>query len=184
MVKEKKCKVCRQIYAPTRPLQKVCSMQCAIELANNTKDRLQATKTRQDRRKAKERLKTRADWLREAQALVNKYVRLRDKDQGCISCNKPPNWHGQWHASHFRPTVQSAVRFNLWNIHKACSVCNNWKSGNLSSYEPAIRLKIGDEKVEWLKSQTQPHTYSVEYLAKLKKIFAKKIKQFERRMNK
>jgi len=114
--------------------------------------------------------------MREAQAIINRYVRLRDKDLGCISCDKPAAWQGQWHASHFRSVgASSATRFNLWNIHKSCSICNNWKSGNLSEYEPRLRAKIGDEKVDWLRTQNQRAEYSIEYLKRLIKIFKRKI---------
>ena len=57
----------------------------------------------EQRRKAKERkakLKSRSEWLKEAQAVFNKFIRLRDKDQPCISCGR---YHqGQYHAGHYR----------------------------------------------------------------------------------
>lgn len=127
-----------------------------------------------------EKLKSKAQWAKEAQTAVNKYVRLRDSHLGCVSCDKPASWDGQWHASHFRSVgAATAVRFNLWNIHKSCSVCNNWKSGNLSEYEPRLREKIGAEKVDWLRTQNQLSAHSVEYLKRLKIIFTKRAKRRE-----
>jgi len=100
-----------------------------------------------------------------------------------VSCDKPATWDGQWHASHFRSVgAASAVRFNLWNIHKACSVCNNWKSGNLSEYEPRLTIKIGADKVEWLRTQNQVISYSVNYLTRIKTVFAKKAKRLQTRL--
>jgi hypothetical protein len=139
------------------------------------------TEALKDRAK-RESLKTRSEWAAEAQREVNRYVRLRDVHLGCVSCDKPANWDGQWHASHFRSVgAASAVRFNLWNIHKSCSVCNNWKSGNLSEYEPRLRQKIGDEKVDWLRSQNQLTTYSIEYLKRLKAVMKKKANRLEKK---
>lgn len=156
------------------PLQVVCSPLCAIKHA----EALRAKRERRETREAKAKLKTRRDWLREAQSAVNSYVRARDAGLGCVSCDKPSSWAGQWHASHFRSTgAASSVRFNLWNIHKSCSVCNNFKSGNLGEYTPRLRAKIGDEKVDWLYAQNTPVTYSVEYLQRLKKVFTKKTKR-------
>jgi hypothetical protein len=132
-----------------------------------------------------EKLKTRTQWAAEAQKEVNRYVRLRDVHLGCVSCDKPANWDGQWHASHFRSVgAASAVRFNLWNIHKSCSVCNNWKSGNLSDFEPRLREKIGDQKVDWLRTQNQRAHYSIEYLKRLKYVMRKKANRQEERNGK
>lgn len=174
----RKCKVCRMAFAPSKPLQTVCGHDCALTLA--TSKRAKAVKVAQvkDKRETRaqlEKLKSKAQWAREAQTAVNKYVRIRDAHLGCVSCDKPASWDGQWHASHFRSVgAATSVRFNLWNIHKSCSVCNNWKSGNLSEYEPRLREKIGHEKVDWLRTQNQLSAYSVEYLKRLKIIFAKR----------
>ena len=117
-------------------------------------------------------VKSRADWLRDAQMAVNRYIRLRDRDKGCISCDRPATWDGQWHASHFRSVgAASAVRFNLWNIHKACSVCNHHLSGNIAGYMPRLVEKIGPQKVEWLQQQNHVVRYEVEYLKRLKSVF-------------
>ena len=180
-VKQKKCKVCRTEFTPSKPMQCVCGLQCALSLASSAKakrERSQASQERNETKAKLEKLKSRADWAREAQAEVNRYVRYRDMHLGCVSCDKPATWDGQWHASHFRSVgAASAVRFNLWNIHKSCSVCNNWKSGNLSDYEPRLRAKIGDAKVDWLRTQNHVVSYSVDYLKRVKKVFAKKSKR-------
>ncbi len=131
----------------------------------------------------KERVKTRAKWLKEAEAAVNKYVRLRDAHLGCVSCDKPATWQGQWHCSHLRSVgASSATRFNLWNMNKSCSMCNLHLSGNLVEYVPRLRAKIGDAKVDWLYSQNQPVTHTIEYLKRLKAIFTKKARILERRL--
>lgn len=178
MTKPKACNQCGSIFTPARPLQAVCGAFCASKLVMAAKKQ-----ERESVKVRKEAIKSRADWAREAQIIVNKYVRLRDAHLGCVSCDKPANWHGQWHASHFRSVgAATAVRFNIWNIHKACSVCNNWKSGNLSEYEPKLREKIGNDKVDWLRTQNQIVRYDVPYLERLKKIFTKKVKRMEKRL--
>ena len=174
------CKVCKSQFIKSRMGQVVCCPECAMTLARSKNAKAEKVEITRARRAAVARLKTRSDWMKEAQTEVNKYVRLRDAGLGCISCDKPANWGGQWHASHFRSVgAASSVRFNLWNIHKSCSVCNNWKSGNLSEYEPRLREKIGNEKVDWLRAQNQLATYSIEYLKRLKNIFKKRAKRLE-----
>ena len=182
-MKAKKCKVCKSEFIPIKMGQKVCDFGCAIELAISERGKAEKVAKVREKRADKvkrDKLKSKAQWAREAQTAVNKYVRLRDAHLGCVSCDKPASWGGQWHASHFRSVgAATAVRFNLWNIHKSCSVCNNWKSGNLSEYEPKLREKIGDEKVDWLRTQNQLLTYSIEYLQRLKIIFTKRAKRLE-----
>ena len=186
-MKPKRCKSCREPFTPSRPLQSACGVQCAIALTNVSrakKQKADAAETRKEWKAIKESVKPRAKWLKEAEQAVNKYVRLRDAHLGCVSCDKPSTWQGQWHASHLRSVASaSAIRFNLWNINKSCSVCNAHLSGNLVEYLPRARLKIGDEKVEWLYTQNQPASYSIEYLKRLKTIFNKRCRMLERRRN-
>ena len=114
------------------------------------------------------------------QAIVNKIVRLRDRHLPCCSCDRPASWDGQWHASHLRSVgAASAVRFNLWNIHKGCSVCNNHLSGNLAEYLPRIRARIGDDKVDWLYRQNQIASYDIDYLKRFKAVMGKKLKRMD-----
>lgn len=184
-MKQKKCKICKEKFTPLRPLQQVCGYECSILLAQNKRiksEKVAQNTQKRELAKAKEAIKPRSAYMKEAQAIVNQYVRLRDENLGCVSCDKPATWQGQWHASHFRSVgAASAVRFNLWNIHKSCSICNNWKSGNLSEYEPKLRIKIGDDKVDWLRTQNQQSNYSIEYLKRLMEVFKKKIKRIKKK---
>jgi len=161
-------------------MQIVCGVACArrVPVINRKAEKAEL-------KRRKEAAKPRSKWLQEAQSVVNRYARLRDAHLGCASCDRPANWNGQWHGSHFRSVgAASAVRFNLWNIHKACSICNNWKSGNLSDYEPRLRARIGDAKVDWLRTQNQRADYPVEYLKRLKRVFTKKCNRLEARKGK
>ena len=182
--REKKCRVCPTRFVPSRPLQVACCPDCAQTIARRNREKAEkraATIERQKTRAALEALKSRADWLREAQAAVNRYVRLRDREKGCISCDRPATWDGQWHASHFRSVgAASAVRFNLWNIHKACSVCNHHLSGNLAAYRPRLVALIGQERVDWLDSQNQVVRHDIEYLKKIKRVFSKRANRIAR----
>lgn len=172
------CSQCSRPFMRRSTLHRVCSPLCAVRSV-----RAQKKAERADTKRRKEAAKTRSQWLKEAQAVVNRYVRLRDAKLGCVSCDKPATWGGQWHASHFRSVgAASAVRFNLWNIHKACSICNNWKSGNLSEYEPRLRERIGAEKVDWLRTQNQLADFQIEYLKRLKVVFAKRVKRMEKKL--
>jgi len=180
----KTCKSCREEFQVLHPLQSVCGVACAVKLAREKQEKASQKARMAETKAAKERLKSRADYLKECQQVVNKYVRLRDYFSGCISCNKPKEWQGQWHASHFRSVGSSPhLRFNLWNIHKSCSVCNNYMSGNIMNYRIKLIQKIGVSRVEWLESENSLVTYDIEYLKRLKAIFLKKCKRLERKID-
>lgn len=152
------------------------------ERARAKAERMAARIERAEIRKRKEAIKTRQQWLAECQAIANKYVRVRDAKNGCISCDKPASWDGQWHGSHLRSVGSaSAVRFNLWNINKSCSVCNNHLSGNIREYERRLRAKIGNEKVDWLYSQNQIKRYSIDYLKRYKTVIGRRLRRMEQR---
>ena len=182
-MKAKTCKVCRIKFVPIKPLQAVCGLRCAQSYAWRVKAKDEVEKAKAERkeiRAKRESIKTRAQWLREAQTVINKYVRLRDIDKGCVSCNKTKDWGGQWHASHWKSTgANSALRFNLWNIHKSCSVCNNWKSGNIGEYR--ILERIGQERLDVLETTNPKKKYEIEYLSRLKDVFSKRCRAIEKR---
>lgn len=174
----KTCKQCKAKFQPARNFQSWCSADCAVEIAKakQAKQKAQeATKERAQHAKAKEAVKTKGQHAKEAQAAVNAYVRLRDAGLGCVSCDKPATWAGQWHASHYRSRGAAPhLRFNLHNIHKACSVCNNHLSGNIMNYRPELIKRIGLSKVEALESSHVRAGFGIEYMRRIKKIFQKK----------
>lgn len=183
-----KCKHCRQ-RMPEDKARHVLHEDCVdpwLEAQKVKKERAAAAKQMAERKVIKTRLaelEPIAKLEKRAEAAVNSYVRARDWDKGCISCDRPASWDGQWHASHFRSVgAASAVRFNLKNIHKACSICNHHLSGNIAAYEPRLIALRGQECVDWLKSQNQVVRYSREYLERLRAVFAKKTRRAHARL--
>ncbi|WP_332847564.1 recombination protein NinG [Pseudomonas lactucae] len=186
--KPKKCRVatCRASFVPSRMGQAVCSPACAMIDAPRHEPKARkalAQIERKDIKVRKEKLKSRADHAKEAQAVINRYVRLRDAHLGCISCDKPASWGGQWHCSHFRSVGAAAhLRFNLWNMNKSCSQCNAHLSGNIMVYRPRLVEKIGAEKVVWLECNQELVRHEIQYLKRLKAVFAKKCRRLEARI--
>ncbi|MBV1814508.1 recombination protein NinG [Pseudomonas viridiflava] len=186
--KPKKCRVpeCGASFVPQKLGQAVCSPACAIIDAprNQAKARKALAQVERSEIKVrKEKLKSRAEYAKEAQAVINRYVRLRDAHLGCISCDKPASWGGQWHCSHFRSVGAAAhLRFNLWNMNKSCSQCNAHLSGNIMVYRPRLVEKIGAEKVEWLQGNQDIVRHDIPYLKRIKAVFSRKCRTFERRL--
>ena len=183
--KPKTCRVCKAKFSPYSSTTVVCSINCAIkhtEAKNARLEERRAVIARRELKQAKEAIKKPQEWFNECKTIAQKYARIRDFADGCISCDKGVNWWGQWHGSHFMPAGNNkAVALNLLNIHKACSECNNHKSGNLIEYQDRLIKKIGIEKVEWLKSQKQPHRFDVDYLRRYKKVIGKRLRRLEKR---
>lgn len=93
-------------------------------------------------------VKSIAQLKKTTQREVNAYIRLRDKDEMCISCGKQC---GTWQAGHFwSQGSNGALRYNFDNIHKQGNACNTFLHGNLLNYRLNLVKKIGVKKVEWL----------------------------------
>lgn len=165
--------------------QKVCSVACAIAVAPAGREKaakaIQAN-ARKEHAAQKEKVKPKGAHAREAQALVNEWIRLRDASEPCISCGR--HHEGQYHAGHFR-TVASApeLRFEPLNIHKQCAPCNNHLSGNILNYRPRLIEKIGIEAVEWLEGKHEPKRYTIADFQAIKAEYREKIKQLKAQMN-
>ncbi len=177
--KPKKCRVatCRASFVPSRMGQAVCSPACAMIDAPRHAPKARkalADIERKDIRVRKEKLKSRADHLREAQAAVNEYVRLRDAHLPCISCDSTPNdsdlmTGSRWDAGHYRSVgACPELRFEPLNIHRQCVKCNRNLSGNAVEYRIRLVQRIGAEKVAWLEGLHAPCKYTVDEIKAIK----------------
>ncbi|KRP44080.1 recombination protein NinG [Pseudomonas poae] len=175
----KKCRVtaCGASFVPSRMGQAVCSPACAIIDAPRHEPKARkalADIERKDIKVRKEKLKSRADHLREAQAAVNEYVRLRDAHLPCISCDSTPNDNdlmtgSRWDAGHYRSVgACPELRFEPLNIHRQCVKCNRNLSGNAVEYRIRLVLRIGAEKVAWLEGLHAPCKCTVEEIKAIK----------------
>ena len=157
---------------PSQTLQQACSPECAIELARQKQ-------IKEQQREAKRKLKTRRDWLREAQTAFNAWVRWRDRDLPCVSCGEVITGHS--HASHFIPTSRaSGLRFTPENCHRSCVKCNVFLSGNLTPYRVRLLHKIGAEAMEWLEGPHEPKRWTVEELKSIRDHYRKLVREAEK----
>jgi len=190
--KLKKCKnpACGVSFPPQRLGQKVCSPKCglAIKDVNQEKARQSLAQIeRQEIKVRKEKLKGRADHLREAQAAVNEYVRLRDAHLPCISCDSSPSDHdlitgSRWDAGHYRSVgACPELRFEPLNIHRQCVKCNRNLSGNAVEYRIRLVQRIGAEQVAWLEGPHQSRKYTVEEIKTIKAEYWAKTRELKGR---
>ena len=179
--KLKTCKACKVKFAPVKPMQSVCSIQCASALVAKKKASQEAKK-RQDERKAdrakREELKPLKWFHAKTKIAVHKYIRTRDADQPCISCGTPHA--AQWDAGHFISVgSDSSLRYDFANIHKQCSVCNQHKSGNLLRYRANLIQKIGEAEVLRLEGPQPVHKWTREELAAIEAVAKRLTKELE-----
>lgn len=175
--KPKKCKVCANSFIPARPMQKVCCSTCAYKFATEQAEEKKAKMQRKELREAKERIKTRGDWTREAQHEFNRFIRIRDASLPCISCGR--HHQGQFHAGHYRTVgANPELRFCETNVHKQCAPCNDHLHGNLINYRINLIKRIGIEQVEWLEGAHQPKKYSIDELKELKATYSRKARDY------
>lgn len=194
VTKKNKCRGCGNLFQPVRPLQTVCNWNCAIQLLTKKKQikAKQAEKiARRQNREAKVKLKTKSDWLKEAQIEFNKYCRLRDKDLPCICCDRSPDttdWMGGiWDAGHYLSRgAFPELRFNEDNCHKQLKSCNGGsgkyaKKGRTvnDGYRTNLITKIGLERVAALEGKHPPLKLSIDEIKGIKALYKQKCKELE-----
>ena len=183
-LKTKKCAVCRELFHPFQSLQKVCSPKCASDYARGQRTKAE----RLELKKRKQALKTNGELLKEAQREFNRYIRLRDYGKTCISCGRQPNFKAYIggsgiHAGHYRSVgAAPELRFDEDNVHIQCYHCNVEKSGNAIDYRINLIEKIGLERVELLEGPHEPKKYKRDEIIEIKKTYAKKARELERRL--
>ena len=145
-----RCKNCKDKFEPISFNQKFCFKdECFKAFVEEIKVKTwKETKTRM-----KTDLKTTQDWLKEAQSIFNKYIRLRDEGLNCISCNKPIR-KGNVDAGHmWSAGGHSNLRFNEFNVNAQCSrPCNKDKSGDINNYRLGFIKRYGADKLADLDS--------------------------------
>jgi len=106
------------------------------------KRKLKVTSVREKAFKSdlRQKLKTLSEYEEEAKKSFQKWVRLRDAEFNCISCNG--NDKDLWDGGHyFKAELFSGLIFNEMNCHKQCRKCNRFLNGNELQYRFGLILK-------------------------------------------
>ena len=165
-LKPKKCRICGELFQPRSTLQRVCSVKCGAVWALELKAKEEAKADRMQR----EKLKTRADWMKEAQHEFNRYIRLRDEALPCVSCGRVEvEWTrgGSWDCGHYLTVgAHSELRFHPLGAAKQCKKCNAGagrfakKNGTVTQqYRVELINRIGLANVEWLEGPHQVYRW-------------------------
>ena len=174
-MKTRKCKYCRSVFSPITTLQKNCfNPNCVTEWINEVKQKNWQKK----KAKLKLDLMTVQDYIKLAQQVFNKYIRLRDSGNLCISCQRKPL---KENAGHFyNANNHWSVRFDERNVHLQCEHCNTFLSGNLIYYRENLLKKIGIEEFENLSAEAmKTQKFTIEELKEIIATYKKKCKEIE-----
>jgi hypothetical protein len=172
-MKTRKCKYCKSTFEPIAFLQKNCfDPNCVTEWIQETKQKTWQKK----KAKLKADLMTIQDYIKLAQQVFNKFIRLRDAGNLCISCNKKPL---KENAGHFyNANNHWNVRFNELNVHLQCEHCNTYLHGNLIEYREGLINKIGITDYSILEDEARKtRKFSIDELKEIINTYKKKIKQ-------
>jgi hypothetical protein len=118
----------------------------------------------------REKLKTLGEYKAEARKSFQKWIRLRDSDKNCISCNSSnaKDWHG---SHYFSANLYSGMIFDEDNVHKSCDYCNVFLHGNITGYRKGLIQRYGVDYVEKLEAKSDLNRvkkYTKEELIKIK----------------
>lgn len=181
-IRMRKCaiKACRKPFPPRSMSHKCCSPECAQEHVLVEK----AKKDRQERQKGLQALKTKRDYIKEAQVAFNAFCRLRDQLAGhaCISSGRPLDWSGNAvDAGHYR-SVGSAphLRFDEDNCHAQSKHDNQWKSGNAVDYRLGLIARIGLARVEALEADNTVKKWTTDELIALRDHYRAKVREMKK----
>lgn len=180
--KQHKCKICGDYYVKFQSTQQVCSVKCAMVMGKRKAEEKRKKQAKADRllqRQKLQALKSRGDWLKELQAVFNKFIRLRDKDLPCISCGR---FHsGKYDAGHYKTVGGNPeLRFNEDNCHSQCVPCNRHLHGNIVNYRVGLIERIGLERVEFLERKDHPPLkLTVDEIKELIRVYKAKVKELD-----
>jgi hypothetical protein len=171
-----RCKNCRELFEPIRFNQKYCLDDECIKIW------VQIEKEKQWQKKKavlKNELKTMSDYMKLAQQIFNKYIRMRDSGKSCISCDKI--LVGKFDAGHYYSTRHKSTTFDEDNVHGQCVTCNQHMHGNLLNYQIGIERRIGGEKLfELYEKAHKEKKYTINELKQIIEQYKLRIKNAEK----
>jgi len=139
-----------------------CSYESAAKWGYANKSKGSEIKRKLQKKKdvvRKKELKSRGDWYRELQAVVNYYVKhIKENNGPCRTCGTH-NPGIKYDAGHYIAVGHNMdLRFELTNIHIQCSMqCNQFGRGMPVEYGEFIKQEYGEGHYHWLNTSYLCH---------------------------
>lgn len=186
-IKQKVCRCCKTKFTPRQPMATVCSIDCAKSLAVSIRgkaEKVAKVKERKADAVKRDKLKSRSDWIKDAQAVFNAWVRARDAGKPCICCGRHSAGQthgGDFDAGHYRSRRSAPhLRFDERNVHAQLKQCNRYDSGNVVGYRAGLIKRIGSASVKALESDQTPRNYTVDDLKAIKSYYAARVRELKK----
>lgn len=179
-----RCKQCKEKFIPKYFLQKYCTNkeECLSAFASNLRELNQkkvAKDWKQEKKVLKDKLKTLGTLENEAKKEFQKFIRIRDDGNACISCGITET--NLWDGGHFyKAEIYSGLIFNEDNVWRQCRKCNRYLSGNENQYRLGLIALKGEDFVKALDkkaNETRNYKYGRTELIEIKKKYQIKIKK-------
>ena len=126
----------------------------------------------------RESLKSIARLIQESRVPFQKWIRLRDANEPCISCGTVTA--KIWHAGHYKKAeLFTGLIFNETNVNKQCERCNTFLGGNDSDYRVGLEKKYGEKIVKQLEESAdflRQYKFTREELKEIKSKYQKKLR--------
>lgn len=171
---KRKCANCQQ-RKPVEgmkitPVMAFCDVECIIQYQRkpDVKEKAKAKIKKEQRKKDKDRLEEltgRGGLYQKLQKLCNQWVnKVRDAEKPCCTCGNE-NPEIKYDAGHYIAVGQdSAIRFDVTNIHRQCSVyCNQHGRGRPVEYSEFILQKYGQDHLDYLKDKSRHKTLKEQF---------------------
>ena len=170
-----KCKFCKKDFTQFNSTISVCGYQCAIEWGKLHPKKTSIKRVNSEIKSiAKQKLKTQAQLRNPIKLHFQKWCRLRDEKEPCISCGTT---EAKWDGGHYlKAEIYSGVIFDERNVNKQCSYCNQYLDGNTAAYRQGLIKKIGLDQVillEELANETRTKKWTIEELQLIKNKYKK-----------
>ena len=179
--RQRKCSVCAETFRPQRMGMRVCSPECAAAHVRREREKADRKELREYRAANKKK----GDYLSEAQAAFNAYIRYRDRDLPCICCASfdaggAGGMGGGWDAGHWISRGHAPhLRFHEQNVHKQRKGCNRPGGTTRAKYRLGLVARIGEMAVlelEALEYAPTEKRWTVEELIAIKATYKAKLK--------
>lgn len=199
----RRCKQCKEVeLRPVAKCQSIiekkgyCSVECLADHTAQKRIERERKAEAKKHREAKERVKRPSDLKQEAQKAFNAYIRYRDKDKQCISCDRSiaeieglDGWKvgGAWDCGHYLEVgSHPELRFDEDNAHRQCK-SDNGGAGNYvkkkrsvdDQYRKRLIERIGIERVESLEGPQDKKRYRAEDYRRIRDKYKLKLKELK-----
>jgi hypothetical protein len=184
---DKSCAHCGKPFQPRSMAHTVCTPRCLLAQIK-AKEKAQKERAKVERAKdraTKEKNKTLPTLHKEARFWFNRWIRLRDAAEPCISCGAPPpdlsGMHAGRDAGHYR-SVGSAghLRYTEANVAAQCVHCNQYLAGNPVGYRKGLIERRGPDVVEALEDNNAPEKWTRDQVRAIRDDYKARCKALEK----